>query len=168
MSIFIAKREDGRAQHGNARPHTSHLIPLVVWNQRVQNSQIYPQQTHELRFQMSILSTWAKQSRAIMFLKLLSLTFPSPLTTRTCLYHYLPLITLVFAKGAGMFRIRHSFVSSFCPPPLPPSPCLFPTVLLSPPSLCLSISFSLLNSLSVLVQALVIAGSLLNSHNALL
>lgn len=39
---------------------------------------------------------------------------------------------------------------------------------LPPPSLCLSISFSLLNSLPALAQALIIAGSLLNSHNALL
>lgn len=46
--------------------------------------------------------------------------------------------------------------------------CLFSHLSLSPPSLCLSISFSLLNSLPALAQALVIAGSLLNSHNALL
>lgn len=146
LSIFIAKREDGRAQHGNARPHTSHLILLVVWNQRVQNSQVYPQQTSELRFQVPILPAQAKQSRTIVFLKLFSLTFSSLLVTRTCLYHHLLLITLVFAKGAEVFRIRRSFVSSFCQVLFFFSPCLFSHLSLSPPSLCLSISFSLLNS----------------------
>lgn len=108
LSIFIAKREDGRAQHGNAGPHTSHL--LVVWNQRVHNSQVYPQQTSELRFQVPVSSTQAKQSSTIVFLKLFSLTFSSLLMTpHSCLNHHLPLITHVFSKEAGMQFFPVSF-----------------------------------------------------------
>lgn len=140
LSIFIAKGEDGRAQHGNARSHTSHLILLVVWNQRVQNSQVYPKQTSDLRLQMLILSTQAKQSSTIAFRKLFSLTFSSLLVTRIRSYHHLRLITVAFASLDEMFTIRRSFVSPFCQ--FLNSSFSFSHLPLSPPSLCLSISFS--------------------------
>lgn len=143
LSIFIAKREDGRAQHGNARPRTSHLILLVVWNQRVQNSQVYPQQTLELRFQKLILSTQAKQSGTIV--KLFSVTFSSLLMTRTHLCHHLRLITVVFTGEAGMFRIRRSSISLFCQFFSPLS--LFPPF--SPSAISLSIYIPLPPKLSV-------------------
>lgn len=57
---------------------------------------------------------------------------------RKRLYHHLRLITVVFAKGAGMFTIRRSFVSPFCQFFF----FLFLFSHLSLPSLCLSISFS--------------------------
>lgn len=106
-----------------------------------------------------------KQSSTVVFLKLCSVTFPSLLMTRKRLYHRLWLITAAFAKEAVMFGIRcqlcRSIPSSFFLH-------LYSHLSLSLPCLCLSVSLSLLNSPPALTQALLIAGSLLNSHNALL
>lgn len=87
--------------------------------------------------------------------------FIDVLMTHMCLYHHLQLIAVVSAKKGWDVQLCQSSLSLFS------LFCLFYHISIYP-LIPLSGYISILNSPSALAQALIIAGSLLNSHNALL
>ena len=160
LSIFIAEREDGRAQHGDAKG-LEHL-GVVVPNQRVQNRRVYPLQTSETPGQNN-----PAQCRSEAIALTFSITSHDPYT----LVSSFPVDYTCTCKKKKKKKKRGSGCSSHpvsipslsfshLSPPSAVSPSLSAYILLPPKN---SLSARRCDS-----GARVIAGSLLNSHNALL
>ena len=136
LSIFIAEREDGRAQHGDAKG-LEHL-GVVVPNQRVQNRRVYPLQTSETPGQNN-----PAQCRSEAIALTFSITSHDPYTLVSSFPVDYTCTCKKKKKENRGGRDVHLILSLF---PL----SRFPTFPPHPPSLplCLPTSFSLLKTLS--------------------
>lgn len=155
---LLQKREDGRAQHGNARPPTNTNTACYMESKgtkqpglpiRAALSDAYVTHTGKI-IQHNFVSE-AMFSDSFITSHDPHMLGPSFLVNYGCICKR--------GQGSGAALSVHS-VKFFLH--------LYSHISLSLPCLCLYISLSLLNSPPALTQALLIAGSLLNSHNALL